>query len=70
MKVTIDSSVKEKIESVRLGCLVYNVKVKEKNEDLWEKLENEIFPQLISIIEEKGINGVENIFSSKKHISL
>ena len=66
MKVTIDSSVKEKVESVRLGCLVYDVKVKEKNEDLWEKLENEIFPQLISIIEEKGINGVENIFSSKK----
>ena len=66
MEVTIDSSVKEKIESVRLGCLVYDVKVKEKNEDLWEKLENEIFPQLISIIEEKGINGVENIFSSKK----
>ena len=66
MEVTIDSSVKEKVESVRLGCLVYDVKVKEKNEDLWEKLENEIFPQLISIIEEKGINGVENIFSSKK----
>ena len=66
MKVTIDSSVKEKVESVRLGCLVYDVKVKEKSEDLWEKLENEIFPQLISIIEEKGINGVENIFSSKK----
>ena len=65
MEVTIDSSVKEKVESVRLGCLVYDVKVKEKNEDLWEKLENEIFPQLISIIEEKGINGVENIFSSK-----
>ena len=66
MEVTIDSSVKEKVESVRLGCLVYDVKVKEKSEDLWEKLENEIFPQLISIIEEKGINGVENIFSSKK----
>ena len=29
MKVTIDSSVKEKVESVRLGCLVYDVKVKE-----------------------------------------
>lgn len=66
MEVRIDSSVKEKVESVRLGCLVYDVKVKEKNEELWEKLENEIFPQLVSIIEEKGINGVENISSSKK----
>ena len=66
MKVTIDSSVKEKVESVRLGCLVYDVKVKEKSEDLWGKLENEIFPQLISVIEEKEINGVENISSSKK----
>lgn len=44
MEVTIESSVKEKVESVRLGCLVYDVKVKEKNEELWEKLENEIFP--------------------------
>ena len=66
MEVRIDSSVKEKVESVRLGCLVYDVKVKEKNEELWEKLENEIFPQLVSVIEEKGINGVENISSSKK----
>ena len=66
MKIIIDNSVKEKVESVRLGCLVYDVKVKEKSEDLWGKLENEIFPQLISVIEEKEINGVENISSSKK----
>lgn len=66
MEVRIDSSVKEKVESIRLGCLVYDVKVKEKNEELWGKLENEIFPQLVSVIEEKGINGVENISSSKK----
>ena len=30
MEVRIDSSVKEKVESVRLGCLVYDVKVKKR----------------------------------------
>lgn len=66
MKIAIDSSIKEKAENVRLGCLTYDVKVKEKNDELWKKLEGEVFPNLISIIEEKGINGVENISSSKK----
>ena len=66
MKITIDESIKDKIESIRLGCLTYDVKVEEKNEELWEKLENETFPKITAIIEEKGINGIENISLSKK----
>ena len=54
MRIAIDNSVKEKVESVRLGCLIYDTEVKEKNEELWRKFEDEVFPQLISAIEEKG----------------
>lgn len=70
MRIAIDNSVKEKVESVRLGCLIYDTEVKEKNEELWRKFEDEVFPQLISAIEEKGISGIENVSSSKKHINL
>ena len=66
MKIKIDSMLKNKVESIRLGCLIYDVKIKEKNEELWEKFEKEIFPALISLMEEKGINDIENISSSKK----
>ena len=70
MEIKIDGTVKEKVESIRLGCLVYDVKVEEKNEKLWEKLEGEIFPKIIAEIEEKGINGIENISCSKKAYKL
>ena len=66
MRIAIDNSVKEKVESIRLGCLVYDVDVKEKNEELWKKLDDEVFPQLISAIAEKGISGIENVSLSKK----
>ena len=66
MRIAIDNSVKEKVESVRLGCLIYDTEVKEKNEELWRKFEDEVFPQLISAIEEKGISGIENVSLSKK----
>lgn len=66
MKIIIDDMLKNKVESIRLGCLIYDVKVKEKNEELWKKFDKEIFPALISFMENKGINDIENIFLSKK----
>ncbi len=66
MEIRIDNTVKEKVESIRLGCLVYDAKVKEKNEEIWKKLEEEVFPSLISLMEEKSINEIENIGTSKK----
>lgn len=66
MKIIIDDMLKNKVESIRLGCLTYDVKVKEKNEELWKKFDKEIFPALISLMEDKGINDIENIFLSKK----
>ncbi|MHD0316442.1 B3/B4 domain-containing protein [Fusobacterium sp. THCT1E2] len=66
MKIIIDDMLKNKVESIRLGCIIYDVKVKEKNEELWKKFDREIFPALISLMEDKGINDIENIFLSKK----
>lgn len=66
MKIKIDNMLKNEVESIRLGCLIYDVKVEEKNEELWKKFDKEIFPALISLMEDKGINNIENIFLSKK----
>lgn len=64
--VSIDAKLKELYPDIQLGCIVYDADVKERNDELWKKIDGEVAPSLIKLMEQTPVTEVENISWSRK----
>ncbi len=64
--VSIDAALKSLYPDIQLGCIVYDVEVKERNDDLWKKIDGEVAPALIKQMEQTPVTEIENISYSRK----
>ncbi len=66
MKISINPDLKANYPHVQLGCIFYSVEVKERNEELWQKIEGETCPQLMALMETANVTEIENIAFSRQ----
>lgn len=63
--LVIDGQMKRIWPSVRVGCLQYQVKVEEKNPELWSYLKKEVFKKTKDAIFDYGTGEIPNIKESR-----
>lgn len=63
--LVIDGQMKRIWPSVRVGCLQYQVKVEEKNPELWSYLKKEVFKKTKDAIFDYGTGEIPNIEESR-----
>lgn len=66
MNIRIDKNLLDVYPALSLGCLTYKATVEKTNLELWDKMENEVLPHLISLLEDQPIAEMEGISSSRK----
>lgn len=66
MNIRIDKDLLNIYPTLSLGCLTYKAVVEKTNLELWSKMNDEVLPNLISLLEDKPITEIEGISSSRK----
>lgn len=65
-ELMIDSHMKELWPAARVGCIQYQVKVKDQNEDMWKFLKKDIYKMIRDEIFDYGIGDIPNVQESRQ----
>lgn len=65
MDIKISNEIRKHCPEISLGCFRYTVKVESRNDALWERLENSVFPMVKETLERMALSEVPGIRSSR-----
>lgn len=65
MDIKISNEIRKHCPDISLGCFRYTVKVESRNDTLWERLENIVFPMVKEALECTTLSEVPGIRSSR-----
>lgn len=66
LHISIDGSIKNAWPATRLGCLLYTVDVRRRDDALWACLETEVSPYLKTMLEATPLAQIPNLDESRK----